>query len=400
MKLLISENASASGAKVVLDDIVLTKELPTTGGSRMLEGYKSPFDAEAVARLQAAGFSIAGKANIGEFAIDLLGETSYFGACENAAGQLTTAAAELLAAGDALAVAGMDVNGVPRRSAALSNQVCIKPTYGTVSRFGTIAVACSGECVCVTAASAAACQQVLDSLAGHDDKDGTSLPEEQCQRVKGSADRASVKCVALAKSLVESADEQTQQRVAGFADFLQAQGIVVEEIDDSLLARSNAAWNILMSAELCNNVSRFDGVKYGYRAQDYDGIGELYTNSRTEAFGDLLKASILFGSDVLSEENYNARYDKALRIRRVVAERFAQIFADYDAVLMPACSKASYTLEDVQAKPDLSFDENKYTAPATLTGLPAVVVGGVQLVGRAFSDASLLEVAAAFGKED
>ena len=135
-----------------------------------------------------------------------------------------------------------------------------------------------------------------------------------------------------------------------------------------------------MCAELCNNVSRFDGVKYGYRTKNYKNLDELYTNSRTEAFGLLLKSAILYGSDVLSSKNYMAKYDKAMRVRRVISEAFAKIFAAYDAVLLPACSKKQYTAADS------AFAENKYTAPAQLAGLPAVVVAGVQVMGPAFSD--------------
>ena len=151
-----------------------------------------------------------------------------------------------------------------------------------------------------------------------------------------------------------------------------------------------------MSAELCNNVSKYDGVKYGYRAQKFSNIDELYTNSRTEAFGDLLKTAILFGSETLSTDNYMKVYDKALRMRRVIAEAFAEIFSKFDAVLMPACSSMAYC-ENIDSTK--AFEENAYTAPASITGLPAVVSGSVQLVGKAFSDRSLLSVAKLLEKE-
>ena len=159
------------------------------------------------------------------------------------------------------------------------------------------------------------------------------------------------------------------------------------------------AWNALMAAELCNNVSRYDGVKYGYRTPNYTNIDELYTNSRTEAFGDVLKTMILFGSDVLSTPNYEKMYDKSMRIRRVVVEAFAELFRGYDCVLLPACSKAKYTLEDIKADPYLVCKENLFTAPAAITGLPAVIAGGVQLVGPAFSESSMLDIAEDYGKE-
>ena len=392
MSLLINEAQAAAGKTVALENLILTTALPTTGGSMMLEGYKSLFDAEVVGKLEAADYAVAGKVNIGEFGFDLLGETSYFGACENEAGELTTSSANLLAAGAVDAVIGLDVNGTQRRAAALAGQVCVKPTYGTVSRFGTIAVACSGEAVCVSANTAAKAQEVLSALAGHDDKDGTSLPEDCCARAQQAVELANRK-IALPKGLLEAADEQTRAAVVAFAQGLEKLGFAVEEIDDTILQAARPAWNVCMAAELCNNVSRFDGVKYGHRSADAQTIDELYTNSRTEAFGDVLKTTILYGSEMLSEENYMPRYDKALRIRRVVVEEMARIFADFDAVLLPACGKAAYTTADVAADKYLCFTENAYTAVASLTGLPAVAACGVQLIGPAFSDAALLALA-------
>ena len=148
-----------------------------------------------------------------------------------------------------------------------------------------------------------------------------------------------------------------------------------------------------MSAELCNNVSKYDGVKYGYRSADSKTLDELYTNSRTEAFGYLLKSTILYGSDTLSTDNYFKVYDKALRVRRVICEYFEALFKEYDAVVLPACSKKAYTEEDIAANTYIAYDESLYTAPASITGLPAVVTDGVQLIGKAYSENSLLDLA-------
>ncbi|MBQ3106418.1 MAG: hypothetical protein IJC51_02945 [Eggerthellaceae bacterium] len=401
MNLLISTAQTdaadrAAGKTVALEDLILTTALPTTGGSKMLDGYMSLFDAEAVNRLAAAGYGIAGKANVGEFGFDLLGETSYFGACADEAGNLAAASSLLLASNAAEAVIGLDVNGAQRRAAAQSGQVCVKPTYGTVSRFGTIAIACSGETVCVTANTAAKAQEVLAAIAGHDDKDGTSLPEECCELVKGSPRELAHKKIAVAKGLVEGADAAVKSCIDAFVAFAQGAGFVVEEVDDAVLRAARPAWNVCLCAELCNNVSRFDGVKYGYRSANAATIDDLYTNSRTEAFGEVLKTAILYGSEMLSEENYDKMYDRSLRIRRVVCEEFARLFESYDAVLTPAASKAAFTPADAEADKFLCFKENECTAPASLTGLPAVVAGGVQLVGPAFSDAALLQLAERF----
>ena len=397
MKVYINEG-SLSGKRVVLDDMILTTALPTTAGSKMLEHYVSLFEAEAVTRLEKAGYTIGGKLNVGEFGIDLLGETSFFGACVREDGTLAASAAESLNSG-AFAAVQLDVNGAPRRAAAQNGCVCIKPTYGSVSRYGTIPSACSGETLTVTAASVAACREVLSVLAGHDDKDGTSLPAEKCALLRADADRRPVRKVAVAAGLTGSADAQVQADVAAMRSFLESNGIEVVEIDDQILTAAKTAWNGLMSAELCNNVSRYDGVKFGYRSSNYTNIDELYTNSRTEAFGELLKTAILFGSDMLSTDNYMKMYDKALRIRRVIVEALNGIFAQYDALLLPACSAKCYALEAVQQNKYLAFQENVFTAPASISGMPAVIVGGVQLMGPAFSENSLLDLAQTYGKE-
>ena len=413
--LFVTENSCdkpASGQLVVgLDDLILTKGMPTSAGSRMLAGFESLFEARVVERLRDAGHHIAGKVNVGEFGFDFLGETSHFGRVVDADGHLTTAASELIASSKVDAVVGLDVNGAQARAAALSGLVHLKPTYGCVSRFGTVAVACSGETVGIAARAADDVQRVLDALAAHDDSDGTSLPAGECARVTsdGSAKAAEagepfaahITHVKVARGLLNSADADTKRMVEGVVDTLSAKGIVVEDTTartDELFAVANLAWNVLMCAELCNNVNRFEGMKYGYHTEKYQSIGELYTKSRTEAFGFLTKVAILYGSEVLATGNYERCYDKALRIRRLVSEAFASEFATgaeagQTAILLPACAKRAYSQADVEANPYLAFEENRFTAPAAITGLPALAAGGVQLVGPAFSDVALLRLA-------
>ena len=372
--------------KLFTDDMILTKEIPTTAGSMMLDGYVSLFEAEALTRLTKAGYTLEGKCQVGEFAIDLLGETSFKGAIYEG-NKLVNPLAKAICENDAIGLA-LDVNGTVRRAAAQSGLVSVKPTYGTVSRYGTVPVACSGETVSILAKCPLCCAEALRTVAGLDSKDGTSHSDEviaECSNAK------KIERVVLLKSMTEGADADTLAKLDAAVDTLKKNGVEVVEADDSVICLSNIAWNILMSAELCNNVSRYDGVKYGHRAESFSGIDELYTNSRTEAFGDLLKTAILFGSETLSTDNYMKVYDKALRTRRVIVEEFAKLFKDFDAVLMPAVSKMEYTKEFVEENKQISFEENYYTAPATITGLPAVVAGGVQLVGRAFSEYALLE---------
>lgn len=375
-----------TACKIAADDMLLTTDMPTAAGSKMLDGYMSLLEAEVLTRLKGKGYGICGKADVGEFAIDLLGETSYNGA-NIADGKLLNSSSEILKANEADAVITLDVNGAPRRAAAQNGLVSVKPTYGTVSRYGTVPVACSGETVSVMAKDADTCRKVLDDIAGHDDKDGTSLAEVEIAK---KADAKPIKRIAIINDMMADVSDDIRANIDSATAKL---GVEVVNIDSSVIASSRPAWNILMSAELCNNVSRYDGVKYGHRADKFSGIDELYTNSRTEAFGELLKTAIIFGSETLSTENYMKVYDKALRTRRVIAEEFAKIFAEFDAVMIPACSKAFYTEDDVKADKYVSYKENFYTAPASITGLPAVVAGGVQLIGKAFSENALLELA-------
>lgn len=389
MKLYTVKN-NITDKSVILDDMILTKDMPTAGGSKMLEGYMSLFEAEVVTRLKNAGYDIGGKADVGEFAFDLLGESSCNGACVSD-GNLANAAAEILKSAEGFAAVVLDVNGAPRRAAAQSGLVNVKPTYGTVSRYGTIPVACSGETVSVSAVNSEKCEEILKVILGHDDKDGTSLSEDIIKNI--FAGDSAAKKIALPKSMLENIDDAVKSQIDGFVKILEQNGVEVCEIEGSLLKTARVAWNILMSAELCNNVSRYDGVKYGYRANSFSNIDELYTNSRTEAFGELLKTTIIFGSETLSTENYMKVYDKALRMRRVISEYFNEIFKEYDAVILPAASMAAYSADKTESNKYLCFEENLYTAPASITGLPVVTVGGVQLVGKAFSEKKLLGVA-------
>ncbi len=390
MSIYMMKQETAETNKIVTDDMFLTTDMPTTAGSKMLEGYKSLFEAEVLTRLKASGYAIAGKTKVGEFGADLLGETCYFGA-EYETGCLQYPAAMAVKNGDAKAAVVLDVNGAPRRGAAQSGLVSLKPTYGRVSRYGTIPVACSGETVSVVANNAADCREVFAAMAGHDAKDGTALPDSMTEQGKAAVTKKNK--VAVLSSMLKGAGEDVQAKILALTDEFTKNGIEVVNVEADVVAYAGAAWNILMSAELCNNVSRYDGVKYGYRTKNFTNIDELYTNSRTEAFGEFLKSAILFGSETLSTENYKKVYDKALRVRRVIRDNMVALLADCDALIMPAASAMAYDQKLVESDKYLPYKENFFTAPASITGLPAVVAGGVQLVGNAFSEDLLLELA-------
>ena len=375
---------------IAVDDTLLISGTPSTAGSKMLENFTPLFTAEVVERAESAGYFVSGKSNVGEFGLDLLGETSYFTEVTED-GTLRGAAAELVRKGEVEAAISVDINGAPRRAAAVSGVTFVKPTYGTVSRYGVISAAASGETVGVTAADTDTAAKLLTAIAGHDAKDGTSLPSEKYEyktdlAVKGMK-------IAVIKELADDGTLKT-------AETLKKLGAEVEEISFELTAAAQTAWQILMAAETTNNLSRFDGVKYGYRTAEYKNIDELYVKSRTEAFGFLAKATILYGSDVLSKGKYQACYDKALRTRKLVVDAMTNLFAKYDAVITAVMSEKSvkpYDLKDAFKK---VFAESKYTAVASITGLPAVVSGGVQLIGDYFAESKLLSLSKALEKEE
>ncbi len=373
---------------VAVDDMILVKHAPTQAGSRILEGYKPLFSAEAVTRLEEKGYVISGKTNVGEFGLDLVGEFSYYGENETL---LKGAAAELVSKGEVLAALGVDMNGATRRAAALSGVDFLKPTYGTVSRYGIVSCAASGEQTGVYAGDVSKIKEIMEVIAGHDEKDGTSLKNDSYDYSVNKD--ISKKRVVIVKELMEKADEKTRARVLDYADKLRKNGVTVEEISLDIFDALNTAWQILMTAETCNNVSRYDGVKFGYRSKEYKNIDELYVNTRTEGFNFLTKAVILYGSDVLSKNRYESCYSKSLKVRRAMAEKFETLFASYDAVLTPVLSKTTYEAYDIHEAFQKVFAESVFTAPANLLGIPALVSGGVQLLCKHFDESTLLSLA-------
>lgn len=382
-----SVNISDKGT-VAVDDTILVKGVEAQAGSHILEGFKPLFSAEAVCRLENKGYEISGKTHVGEFGLDLAGEFSYY-APEN--GTIKGAAAELVAQSAVKAALGVDMNGSTRRSAALSGVDFLKPTYGTISRYGIISCASSGEQMGVYAGTVDDVKEIMEVIAGHDEKDGTSLKEAE---YKYNTDEAVAgKKVCIVKELLLKADKEVQEKVNAYADKLRVNGVTVDEVSLDVFDVANTTWQILMTAETCNNVSRYDGVKYGHRAKDYKNIDELYVNTRTEGFNLLTKEVILYGSDVLSKNRYDDCYGKALKVRRVVADKYNELMKQYDAILAPVCSKNAYEAYDINDAFMTVFNESVFTAMANLLGTPALVSGGVQLMGEHFGESTLLSLA-------
>ena len=387
---MIYINEINAAGKIAVDDTILVKDVPATAGSKMLENFKPLFSAEAVERLEKSGYGVAGKTNVGEFGLDLLGETSYF-APETENGNLVGAAASLVASGKVKAALNVDLNGAPRRAAAVSGVDFIKPTYGTVSRYGIIACACSGEQIGVTAANADDVKEILTVIAGHDSKDGTSLPAEKYEY--STDENVAAMKICIVKELYDAASADVKANIDAYAENLKKIGAAVETVSLDVVSQAQTAWQILMAAETTNNLSRFDGVKYGYRTTEYKNIDELYVKSRSESMGFLAKATIIYGSDVLAKAKYEKCYDKSLRMRRIVCEKAREVLAKYDAILAPACSQASYKAYDIADAFEKVYEESIFTAIPSITGMPAMVTKGVQLIADSYKESVLLSIA-------
>lgn len=375
---------------IAVDDNILVKGVLSTAGSHILDGFTPLFSAEAVTRLEDKGYKIAGKTNVGEFGLDLLGETSYYGALVED-GKIKNAAAKVVASGEVEAALCVDINGSPRRAAAVENVAFLKPTYSTVSRYGVIACACSGEQIGVMAKDTQKIAEVMSVIAGHDDKDGTSDVTESYTYLASEEIKGKKACII--KELLEGADDTVKAKVLAYKQKLEAKGVTVDEISLDLIPAAQSAWQILLSAETCNNLSKFDGVKYGYRTSNFKNIDDIYANTRTEGLGQLAKNVILYGSDVLSKGRYEVCYDKAMRVRRVVTENLKKIFENYDLVLSPTASTDSFAQYDLADAFTKVFNESKYTVLASLAGTPALVTNGVQLLADSFKENILLSVA-------
>lgn len=380
---IINENGN-----IAVDDTILIKDVNSSAGSHILEGYKPLFSAQVVEKLTKNGYEIKGKTNVGEFGLDLVGEFSYYNEFEDDK-TLKGAAAQAVKSGDVKAALCVDMNGSARRAAALSDVTFLKPTYGTVSRYGVISCAASGEQIGVCANNADTVAEVMGVIAGNDEKDGTSLRNDSYTY----STNEQIKKVCVVKELLDKADDDVKADINSYIETLKAQGITVDEISCDFFDYANTAWQILMCAETCNNVSRYDGVKYGHRSENYRNIDELYVNSRTEGFNFLTKAVILYGSDALSKSRYTDCYEKALKIRRIVADKMSELFAKYDAVLTPVCKSKEYTAYDIKDAFTKVFEESVFTAVPNLVGIPAVACGNKQFMAKQFDENKLLTLA-------
>ncbi|MCM8596054.1 Asp-tRNA(Asn)/Glu-tRNA(Gln) amidotransferase subunit GatA [Accumulibacter sp.] len=403
-----------TGIPIAHKDIFCSEGWLTTCGSRMLANFVSPYDASVIARFRAAGAVLLGKTNMDEFAMGSSNETSFFGPVRNpwdltrVPGGSSGGSAAAVAARLAPAATGTDTGGSIRQPAALCNLTGMKPTYGVVSRYGMIAFASSLDQGGPLARSAEDCAVMLSAMAGFDDRDSTSLdrPAEDFFRDlvsdRGSRPLSGLRIGLPAEFFDAGCDREIIELVdAAVADYRR---LGAETVSISLpnMRLSVPAYYVIAPAEASSNLARFDGVRYGYRAAEYHDLIDMYRKTRAQGFGAEVKRRILIGTYVLSHGYYDAYYLQAQRIRRLIANDFAEAFRQCDVIAGPTSPTTAFRLGEKAADPVQMYLSDIYTIAVNLAGLPAVSIpcgfaaglpAGLQLIGNYFTEARLLDVA-------
>jgi aspartyl-tRNA(Asn)/glutamyl-tRNA(Gln) amidotransferase subunit A len=402
-----------TGVPIAHKDIFCTDGWLTTCGSKMLHNFVAPYDAHVIQRFKAAGMPSLGKTNMDEFAMGSSNETSYFGAVKNpwntayVPGGSSGGAAACVAARMAPAATGTDTGGSIRQPAALCGITGLKPTYGLVSRFGMIAFASSLDQAGPMAPSAEDCALLLNVMTGFDPNDSTSLEREKEDYTRDLEQPLSGLRVGLPREFfAEGLNNEVAAAVDAAVAELKKLGATTVEIS---LANSKLAipvYYVLAPAEASSNLSRFDGVRYGYRAPEYTNLDDMYCKTRAQGFGAEVKRRIMIGAYVLSHGYYDAYYLQAQKIRRLIADDFSAAFKTCDVILGPTAPGTAFALGEKSDDPVEMYLNDLYTIPANLAGLPGMSLPcgfdakglpiGLQLVGNYFSEAKMLNVAHQF----
>lgn len=396
-----------AGVPVAIKDNMCTKELLTTCSSKILENYWPTYTATAVEKLEAAGAIILGKTNMDEFAMGSTTETSYYGETKNpwnlahVPGGSSGGSCAAVAAGEAPYALGSDTGGSIRQPSSFCGVTGIKPTYGTISRYGLIAYGSSLDQIGPVAKDVTDCATILETIAGYDSKDSTSIKREVYAFTAALTRDVKGLRVGIPKGYFgEGLNEDVKKSVLAAADVLRANGAIVEEFDLSLVEYAIPAYYVIASAEASSNLSRFDGVKYGFRAAEYEGLHEMYKKTRSEGFGAEVKRRIMLGSFVLSSGYYDAYYLKALRVKALIKQAFNDAFAKYDVILGPAAPTTAPKLGSSLSDPIQMYLGDIYTISVNLAGLPGMSVPcgfdaqglpiGVQILADCFKENSMI----------
>ena len=398
-----------AGVPVAIKDNLCTEGVLTTCASRILENFVPAYSAEAVRNLERAGAVLIGKTNMDEFAMGSTTETSAWGVTKNprnpehVPGGSSGGSAAAVAAGECFFALGSDTGGSIRQPASFCGVVGMKPTYGTVSRYGLVAYGSSLDQIGPLCKTVEDCAVILEAIASHDEKDSTSL-----KRIDTDFSSALVKDVQGMRIGIprdysgEGLDPEVREAVLRAAEVLKANGAIVEEFDLSLVEYAIPTYYTIAAAEASSNLERFDGIKYGHRAEA-EGLHQMYKKTRSQGFGPEVKRRIMLGSFVLSSGYYDAYYLKALRVKAMIKKAFDTAFEKYDCILGPAAPTTAPKLGESLTDPIKMYLGDIYTISANLAGLPGICIPcgtdgkglpiGLQLIGDCFKEKKLIQAA-------
>lgn len=399
-----------AGVPAAVKDNICTKGIRTTCASKMLEDFVPPYQAQAVENLEKAGVIILGKTNLDEFAMGSTTETSAFGVTKNpwnlehVPGGSSGGSCAAVAAEECFFALGSDTGGSIRQPSSFCGVTGIKPTYGTVSRYGLVAYGSSLDQIGPVAKNVADCAAVLEVLASYDQKDSTSVKREDTDFTSALTDEIKGMKIGIPKDyFADGLDREVKRAVLDAAEVLAQKGAVVGEFSLGLVKYAIPAYYVIACAEASSNLARFDGVKYGHRAKEYAGLHDMYKKTRSEGFGAEVKRRILLGSFVLSSGYYDAYYLKALKTKALIKAEFDKAFQTYDLILGPTAPATAPLLGTSLLDPVKMYLGDIYTIAVNLAGLPAISVPcgrdsrglpiGLQLIGDCFQEKNIIRAA-------
>ncbi|MEF2907199.1 MAG: Asp-tRNA(Asn)/Glu-tRNA(Gln) amidotransferase subunit GatA [Lachnospiraceae bacterium] len=404
-----------AGVPVAIKDNMCTKGLLTTCSSKILENYVPTYTASAVQNLTDAGCVIIGKTNMDEFAMGSTTETSYYGVTRNphnpdhVPGGSSGGSAAAVALNECFFALGSDTGGSIRQPSAFCGITGMKPTYGTVSRYGLIAYGSSLDQIGPMTKNVTDCAAVLETIASYDKKDSTSMKREEYDFTSALVRDVKGLRIGLPKDYFgEGLDSEVKAAIFKAAETFKRMGAIVEEFDLGLVQYAIPAYYIIASAEASSNLERFDGVKYGYRTKEYGDLHSMYKKTRSEGFGSEVKRRIMLGSFVLSSGYYDAYYLKALKTKALIKQEFDKAFEKYDIILAPAAPTTAPLLGSSLQDPIKMYLSDIYTISANLAGIPGLSIPcgkdnkglpiGMQLLGGCFQEKTLLRAGFAYEK--
>ena len=402
-----------AGVPAGIKDNICTKGVTTTCASRMLEQFIPPYNAHVIEKLEEAGAVTLGKLNMDEFAMGSSTENSFFQITHNprdpsrVPGGSSGGSAAAVAANEAAFALGSDTGGSIRQPAAFCGVVGMKPTYGTVSRYGLVAFASSLDQIGPLTRDVADSAMVMDCIAGHDSRDSTSIRMDKLPYASQlGQDIRGIKIALPEEFFGEGLSEDVRKGIQLAARRFQDLGAEIVRVSMPALTYALPAYYIISSAEASSNLARFDGIRYGYRSPDYEDITSLYKNSRSEGFGEEVKRRIMLGTFALSSGYYDAYYKKALQVRTLITRDYSRIFAACDCILSPVAPTTAYKIGEKTANPLEMYLGDIYTVPVNIAGLPGLSMPcaaasdgmpvGMQLIGPAFSEPLLYRVGYAY----